>query len=168
MYSGHCGKSRFWEIGLLGGAGEVRRSWDLLGARRGRPDILSEVNQTPNQPLTEVSWARLFMCVDVLNVLGKVNQTQHQPQTSAQIKPNSAPDRPQIDPASSPKQHRIDPNSSLKRCPNRFYIDPKSTPVRPQIGPTGFPSKDETGRSTGVKRNSVKDGVKFGGEVAHV
>ena len=60
------GKSRFWEIGLLGGAGEVRRSWDLLGARRGRPDILGEVNQTPNQPQTEVSWARLFKALSLL------------------------------------------------------------------------------------------------------
>ena len=132
----------------------------------------SKVNQTQNKPQTEVSWARFFICVDVLGILGKVHRTQQQPQTSARINPNSNPTRPQIgpqiNPTSSPKRHRIDPDSPLKRCPNRFDIDPKSTPVRPQIGPTGFPSKDGTGRSTGVKRNSVKDGVKFSGEVAHV
>ena len=32
------------------------RSWDLLGSRPGRPNILFEVNQPPNQPKTEVSW----------------------------------------------------------------------------------------------------------------
>ena len=82
------------------------------------------------------------------------NKRPHQPQ----LKPNSAPGRPQINPTSSPKRHRIGPDSPLERCPNRFDIDLKSTPVRPQIGPTGFPSKDGTGRSTGVKRASVKDG----------
>ena len=54
---------------VWGGAGEVRRS------RRGRPDILGEVNQTPNQPQPRVSWTRLFMCVDVLGIFGEVNQT---------------------------------------------------------------------------------------------
>ena len=54
-------------------------------------------------PQMEVSWARLFMRVDVLNILGKVNHAQHQPQTSAKPNPKSNPNRLQIGPTSTPK-----------------------------------------------------------------
>ena len=135
MDSGHCGNAS--SVSFL----VISHVWPR-----------SKVDQTQNKPQTEVSWARFFICVDVLGILGKVHRTQQQPQTSARINPNSNPTRPQIGPKST--QHRAPngtestPDSSLKRCPNRL----------PQIGPTGFPSKDGTGRSTGVKRNSVKDG----------
>ena len=55
--------------------GRARVSWAGLFMSVDVLGILGEVNQPPNQPHTGVSWARLFMCVDVLGILGEVNQT---------------------------------------------------------------------------------------------
>ena len=97
------------------------------------------------QPQTKISWARFFMCVDVLGILGKLNQTQHQTQTGAQITPNANPNRPQIGPTSAQHRARNGPGSTPTVPKTGARIDPTSTPNRPKFGPNSAQNRAQTG-----------------------
>ena len=98
--------------------------------------IVGEVNEHQHQPQTGISWASLVMCVDVLDIVGEVSQSQHQPQTGAQLDPKPAPVRPQTFPTSNANIPVIDRNSFPKRAP-------KSIPNRPPTGPSSAPNRPE-------------------------
>ena len=105
--------------GRLGFSGEVaqawgraRVSWAGLFMSVDVLGIFGEVNQSPNQPQTGVSWARLFMCVDVLGILGEVNQSQNQLQKGTHIDPKSAP------PKTAPRRPKTAPKRVSKSFEN--------------------------------------------------
>ena len=146
----------------------------------GRPRSLERCKPNPNQPRTGVSWARLFMCVDVLGIVGEVNEHQHQPQTGiswaslvmcvdvldivgevsqSQNHPQR-PTRPQTGSSSAPNL----PNIERKHTSNRpqlvpqtgAQIDSESTPNRPQFGPKSARNRSQTGPESTPNRPQNK------------